>query len=128
MSDRESFITPSVSLRELVTANELDAVQRWLDTSPPHVIADELARMDSVVAAVPFRMLQRDKALEVFEELSPVDQREILDALRGHAFADLVEDMEPDVRARMLQEAPAKVVKRVLAGLSPAERDKTAAL
>lgn len=130
MSDRESptVSKPSASLRELVATNDLDAVQRWLDGSPPHVIADELARMDPVTAAVPFRMLQRDKALTVFEELDPIDQREILDALRGHAFADLVEDMEPDDRARMLHEAPAKVVKRVLAGLSPAEQAKTAAL
>jgi len=128
MSERESVTMSSVSLRELVDVNDLDGVQRWLDASPPHVIADELARMDAVTAAVPFRMLQRDKALAVFEELGPVDQREILDALRGHAFAGLVEDMGLDVRARMLQEGPAKVVKRVLAGLSPEERDKTAAL
>jgi Mg2+ transporter (mgtE) len=130
MSDRESptVTEPMDSLRELVAAHELDAVQQWLDGNPPHVVADELARMDPMTAAVPFRMLGRDKALAVFEELGPVDQREILDALRGHAFADLIEDMEPDNRARMLHEAPAKVVKRLLAGLSPDERQKTAAL
>ncbi|MFG1797885.1 magnesium transporter MgtE N-terminal domain-containing protein [Nocardia sp. NPDC049149] len=39
-----------------------------------------------------------------------------------------VEEMAPDDRARMLREAPAKVAKKVLAGLSPRERRMTAAL
>lgn len=118
----------SVRLRRLIDAGDLEAVQRWLDRTPPHRIADELARLDPVMAAVPFRMLERDKALAVFEELGPADQRGILGALRDQAFRDLVERMEPDDRARMLQEAPAAVVKRVLAGLSPPQRAMTAAL
>ncbi|WP_036538646.1 magnesium transporter, partial [Nocardia cyriacigeorgica] len=43
-------------------------------------------------------------------------------------FRELVEAMAPDDRARMLREAPAKVAKKALAGLSPRERRMTAAL
>ncbi|MGK5447169.1 magnesium transporter [Streptomyces radiopugnans] len=115
-------------LRRLSDGEDLSAVQRWLDEHPPHVIADELARMDAVSAMVPFRLLDKDRALAVFEELDPVDQQQLLAGLRDRAFGDLVEAMDPDDRARMLQEAPAKVVQRVLAGLSPQERRMTAAL
>ncbi|MFE0759776.1 magnesium transporter [Streptomyces smyrnaeus] len=124
----EPSAEPAESLRDLVQGHRLDAAQEWLETYPPHVTADELARMDAVDAGVAFRLLDKDRALTVFEELEPVDQQQILEGLRDRSFLDLVEGMDPDDRARMLKEAPAKVVKRVLAGLSPNERRMTSAL
>ncbi|MBQ1157296.1 magnesium transporter [Streptomyces sp. A73] len=124
----EPSAEPAESLRELLQGHRLDAAQEWLETYPPHVTADELARMDTVDAGVAFRLLDKDRALTVFEELEPVDQQQILEGLRDRSFVDLVEGMDPDDRARMLKEAPAKVVKRVLAGLSPNERRMTSAL
>ncbi|MEW2068892.1 magnesium transporter [Streptomyces sp. NPDC007346] len=116
------------SLQEIVRARRLPAAQKWLETHLPHVIADELARMDAVDAGVAFRVLDKDRALAVFEELKPVDQQQILEGLRDRSFRDIVEGMDPDDRARMLREAPAKVAQRVLAGLSANERQMTSAL
>ncbi|MFM9371364.1 magnesium transporter [Streptomyces sp. Da 82-17] len=116
------------SLQDLVQDHELHAVLEWLESKPPHVIADELARMDAPAAGMAFRLLDKDRALTVFEELEPVDQQQILQGLRDRAFLELVEAMDPDDRARMLREAPAKVAKRVLAGLSSHQRRMTAAL
>ncbi|UQA91920.1 magnesium transporter [Streptomyces halobius] len=124
----EPSAEPAESLQDVVKGHRLDAAQEWLETHPPHVIADELARMDAVDAVVAFRLLHKDQALAVFEELEPVDQQPILEGLRDRSFLDLIEGMDPDDRARMLREAPAKVVKRVLAGLSPHERRMTSAL
>ncbi|NEC15123.1 magnesium transporter [Streptomyces sp. SID8014] len=124
----EPSAEPAESLRAAVKDQRLDAAQEWLERHPPHVVADELARMDAVDAGVAFRLLGKDRALEVFEELEPVDQQPILEGLRDRSFQELIEAMEPDDRARMLWEAPAKVVRRVLAGLSPNERRMTAAL
>ncbi|SER04382.1 magnesium transporter, partial [Streptomyces radiopugnans] len=116
------------SLRDLVRDHDLHGILEWLETHPPHVIADELGRMDAVDAGVAFRLLDKDRALAVFEELEPVDQQQILQGLRDRSFLELVEGMDPDDRARMLREAPAKVAHRVLAGLSPNERRMTSAL
>src|SRR4051794_22550088 len=115
-------------LPALLDDHDLAGALEWLETQPPHLIADEIARMDEVNSVVSFRLLDKDRALEVFEELDPVDQQQILEGLRDQAFRDLVEHMDPDDRARMLKEAPAKVAKRVLAGLSAHERQMTAAL
>ncbi|WP_262387070.1 magnesium transporter [Streptomyces sp. TRM49041] len=115
-------------LQQLSAHDDLPGMQRWLAERQPYEIADELARMDAAFAVVPFRLLDKDRALAVFEELEPVDQQQLLLGLRDHTFRDLVEAMDPDDRARMLGEAPAKVAKRVLAGLSPHERRMTAAL
>lgn len=120
--------TLSESLQDVVERHRVDAALHWLDTHPPHVIADEIARMDAVGAGVAFRLLDKDLALAVFEELEPVDQQQILQGMRDQSFRELVEAMAPDDRARMLREAPAKVAKKALAGLSPRERRMTAAL
>ncbi|MGV9678608.1 magnesium transporter [Nocardia sp. NPDC003482] len=119
---------PTESLFEVVETLGVEATLRWLDDRPPHLIADELARMDALHAGMAFRLLDKDRALAVFEELEPVDQQQILTSLRDQSFRELVERMDPDDRARMLREAPAKVAKKVLAGLSPRERRMTAAL
>ncbi|MGW8380303.1 magnesium transporter [Streptomyces sp. ODS28] len=115
-------------LQAALSRHDLRDAQHWLGEHPPHLIADELARMDTVDAVVAFRLLDKDQATDVFEELEPVDQRGILMGLRDSAFHELVEELDPDDRVRMLREAPAKVVQRVLAGLSPHERNVTAAL
>ncbi|WP_165985362.1 magnesium transporter [Streptomyces sp. YIM 98790] len=112
----------------LLEEHDLAGAMEWLETQPAYSIADEIARMDAVNSVVAFRLLDKDRALEVFEELDPVDQQQILEGLRDQAFRDLVEGMDPDDRARMLGEVPAKVARRVLAGLSAHERHMTAAL
>ncbi|MDK1476165.1 magnesium transporter [Streptomyces sp. 549] len=116
------------SLQDILEQQQLHLALEWLETHQPHVIADELARMDNVNAGMAFRLLDKDRALTVFEELEPVDQQQILEGLRDHTFLEVVEGMDPDDRARMLREAPAKVAKRVLAGLSAHERRMTSAL
>jgi magnesium transporter len=115
-------------LPALLEEHDLAGALEWLETQPAYSIADEIARMDAVESVISFRLLDKDRALEVFEELEPVDQQQILESLRDQAFRDLVEGMDPDDRARMLGELPAKVARRVLAGLSAHERQMTAAL
>lgn len=115
-------------LRELLDRNDIAGMQHWLAQRRPHEIADEIGRQDSVTAVLLFRLLDKDRALTVFEELDPVDQQNVLAGLRDHSFHDLVEAMDPDDRARLLGEAPAKFAQRVLAGLSQRERQLTADL
>ncbi|WP_159944565.1 MULTISPECIES: magnesium transporter [unclassified Nocardiopsis] len=115
-------------LVELVQSNDLTGIRLWLAEHRPYEIADELSRMDGSEAIIPFRLLDKDRELEVFEELDPGQQQAILLGLRDTAFHEILEEMDPDDRARLIGEAPAKIATRALAGLSPAERKMTAAL
>ncbi len=115
-------------ITDLVENNDLTGIRLWLAEHRPHEIADELARMSSRDAIIPFRLLDKDRELEVFEELDPGQQQAVLLGLRGTDFHDILEEMDPDDRARLIGEAPAKIATRALAGLSPAERKMTAAL
>lgn len=119
---------PTVELDELLELGDLDVVDRWLDHADVVEIADALSRLPREARAVPFRLLARDRALEVFELLDPSLQQELLEGLRETNVRQLFEGMDPDDRARLTEEMPAKVARRLLAGLSPNERRLTATL
>ena len=119
---------PTVELAHLVEGGDLELMDRWLAQADVVQIADELARLARHERAVPFRLLDRDRALEVFELLDPSLQQELLDGLRETSVRELFERMDPDDRARLTEEMPAKVARRLLAGLSANERRLTATL
>lgn len=120
--------TDDQDLREALSSGNVGNIATWLEERPPHNIAEEFTRLDSVQAALVWRLLNRDRALEVFEELGVQEQQELLNGMRDQAFREILESMDPDDRARMLGEAPATFAHRVLQGLSAKERAMTASL
>jgi magnesium transporter len=119
---------PTFDFGDLVESGELDLMDRWLAQADVVEIAEELSRLPREKRAVPFRLLAKDRALEVFELLDPSLQQELLEGLRDANVRQLFEDMDPDDRVRLTEEMPAKVATRLLAGLSPNERRLTSTL
>jgi len=119
---------PTVELDELVDGGDLELIDRWLGQADVVEIADELSRLPQEQRAVPFRLLSKERALEVFELLDPSLQQELLEGLRDTNIRQLFEDLDPDDRARLTEEMPATVARRLLAGLSPNERRLTSTL
>jgi magnesium transporter len=117
-----------VDLKDALAGGKVSAIAEWLEARAAHDIAEEFTRLDAVQSALVWRLLKRDRALEVFEELDAREQQELLSGMRDQAFRTVLESMDPDDRARMLGEAPATFVHRVLQGLSPKERAMTASL
>jgi magnesium transporter len=115
-------------LLDAIELGDVRAIAKHLEDLAPHEIAEELTRLDAVESALVWRVLPKDEALEVFEELDSTNQQMLLSGMRDQAFRDLLERMDPDDRVRLLGEAPASFVKKVLAGLSPKERKMTAEL
>ncbi|MDB4607185.1 CBS domain-containing protein [Pontimonas sp.] len=117
-----------IELKEALNQGHVNEIARWLEGKAPHDIAEEFTRLDAVNSALVWRVLRRDRALAVFEELDSTQKQELLAGMRDQAFRETLESMDPDDRARMLGEAPASFVHRVLQGLSPNERAMTASL
>jgi magnesium transporter len=117
-----------MTMPELVATRDINGLNQWLADAGTLEIAEELARLSPPERAIPFRLLPKDRALEVFEALDPLHQQELLTGLRDTSVRQLVEDMDPDDRARLIDEMPAKVAQQVLAGLSSRERALTATL
>ncbi|HAA79197.1 MAG: magnesium transporter [Microbacteriaceae bacterium BACL25 MAG-120322-bin65] len=117
-----------IELKDALARGQVSEIVAWLDGRAPHDIAEEFTRLDAVESALVWRLLGRDRALEVFEELDARAQQQLLNGMRDQAFRETLESMDPDDRARMLGEAPATFVHRVLQGLSTRERAMTASL
>lgn len=111
-----------------IDGGALVALRDWLPGRPVWEVADALARLPPGREVVLFRLLEKDRALAVFEELHPVDQHRLVHDLADEDVHRLVAGMDPDDRAAMLGEAPAGVVAKALDGLAPRERRATAAL
>ncbi len=121
-------MAPTTTLDELVTAGDLERIDAWLAERGALDVADELVRLDPVRRAVPFRLLAKDRALAVFEAMDAIHQREVLDALGEVDVDELFVGLDPDDRARLLDEVPAKVANRLLARLPDEARRNTNAL
>jgi magnesium transporter len=115
----------TITLTDLVTRKDLDAIDRWLDEHGALDVADELARLEPSERAVVFRLLAKDRALAVFEAFDPIHQQQLLDALADESVNELFLGLDPDDRARLTDEMPAKVANRLLASLPDAARTNT---
>jgi magnesium transporter len=91
-------------------------------------VADALAHLAPTERAKVFRLLPKGRALEVFQLLDAAHQEELLGGLRDEQVLRLVEELDPDDRARLFDEMPATVARKLQEGLSPRERRMTAML
>lgn len=113
---------------DAVDVPELFEMQRHLAALDVPGVVDELGRLDGLARAAAFRLLPKERALEVFEDLDTPLQGEVLDGLADAATAELFAGLDPDDRADLLGELPAKVVNRLLSGLSTRDRQLTVGL
>ena len=103
-------------------------MKTFLSQKNPTDLADVLPSLPATEYALFFRLLEKSKAVEVFENLEFEDQQKLLAGFRDEQVRDLVEHMSPDDRANLLDELPARVAKRLVRMLSPAERQATSLL
>ncbi|MBM4287579.1 MAG: magnesium transporter [Deltaproteobacteria bacterium] len=115
-------------LQELLSRQRWDELKTFLSQKNPMDLAGVLPSLPATEYALFFRLLEKSKAVEVFENLELEDQQKLLLGFRDEQVRDLVEHMSPDDRAYLLDELPARVAKRLVQMLSPAERQATSLL
>jgi len=71
-----------------------------------------------------FRLLSKEKALIVFEQIDTPTQQQLLKSFTDKEN-EFIEEMEPDTRVKLLEELPASVAKRLISSLSAEERKLT---
>lgn len=142
MTDHNNFISPlptTISRREirdlvrsqlkaLLDVNDLKGAKAILVPVQPADVAEAIEGLPEAMQAIAFRLLSKNEATEVYEHLESSVQQNLLEDFRRQEVLDIVENMSPDDRARLFDELPAKVVRRLRAQLSPAEWQVTALL
>lgn len=102
-----------VNLRTLL--HELDEVETLF-------VMNALNRKEKAIA---FRLLTKDCALFVFEQLETPLQKELLESFTDEYTREIIEELDPDDRAGLFDEMPASVAKKLLSMLSHEERKIT---
>lgn len=87
---------------------------------------DVLERLNRSQRAILYRLLTKEQALEVFENLDSSLQGDLVGALQDDDVGALFADLDPDDRVELLDELPASVARRLIQGLPPHERGLTA--
>ncbi len=126
MNPTVALIEPEV--HELIVAGNYAELRETLHGLQPADVADILASIEPEHAAIAFRFLPRDDAAMVFSYLEPAKQEELIQRLGEKSATALVEAMDVDDRARLLDELPHQVAARIVASLSPEDRKQTQAI
>jgi magnesium transporter len=98
--------------------------ERLADSEPTH-IADLLTSIPADEAVIAFRLLPKNLAISVFDDMDGAFQNQLLEAFSDETARNFLEAMPPDDRAELLDEVPAKVARRLLQILSPDQRRVT---
>lgn len=110
---------------ELWESSQFKTLRQRLVELEPAAIAELLADVRPERAAMAFRLLPKDLAVGVFDQLEGTQQNRLLESFNDEAARGLLEAMAPDDRADLLDEVPAIVARRLLRVLSPEHRSVT---
>ena len=115
-------------LELLLDSNNFEGAKALLVPVQPVDIAEAIEGLPESSQVIAFRLLSKAEAIEVYEYLNSDVQQALIQEFKRQEVLDIVDKMSPDDRARMFDELPAKIVRRLLAQLSPKERQATAIL
>jgi magnesium transporter len=108
-------------IADLIAARDFDSLKIALVELPPADVAEILIDLPDEDEAVVFRLLPRKLASDAFSYLPAADQEILLGQLSREHLENILNDMTPDDRTRLLEELPGGVCHRLLTVLSPEE-------
>lgn len=109
-------------LIRMIEDRDYRTVRTALTVLEPADIADLLSSIAPEHASVIFRVLPRQLASDAFAELELSDQEKLLDELGDERSARLIESLEPDDRAAILDELPVEVATPLMGRMSAETR------
>ncbi len=86
-------------------------------------IAEYLQTLDNEKVLMVFRLLPKDTSAEVFAYMDDDQRTQLMEALGDEEAMRIIDEMFVDDAVDFLEELPAGVVKRMLAGADPARRE-----
>ncbi|MFU8889923.1 MAG: magnesium transporter, partial [Trueperaceae bacterium] len=120
--DADPIGTLSAELAQCIAERRFDRLKQRLRTGEIPDVAEAIDRLPAEQEAVAFRLLDRERAFDVFEHLSFDAQEHLLHTLSDADAAAVLEEMSADDRTALLEELPGKVTVRMVNLLSAEER------
>jgi len=100
-------------LKELLSNREFASLRKALRQISPMDLVEGWDEFSIEEQTLLFKLSPRQRALQLFEELDPEHQEELLGALRKEEIEELVEDLDPAETSRILRELPVPLVRQL---------------
>jgi len=100
-------------IRELLVEKNYAELKRLLKEVPPVDLAEGWLQLSRVDRNIIFHLLERRRAIEVFEDLSFGDQKQLIDSLESLEIGEVLDGMSADDRADLFEALPEKMVKKL---------------
>ena len=117
-----SIDTLKTMLANLDDAKKYQSLRDVMETLPAPDLAAVFEDLPAEKLPVLFRLCPIDLAADVFAELTPATQQQLIDGLTDTELKAVVDELFVDDATDLVEEMPANVVKRILAQADPATR------
>lgn len=117
-----SIDTLKTMLANLDDAKKYQSLRDVMETLPAPDLAAVFEDLPEEKLPVLFRLCPKDLAADVFAELTPATQQQLIDGLTDTELKAVVDELFADDATDLVEEMPANVVKRILAQAEPATR------
>ena len=107
---------------DLIEAKEMEKLKDYVNQMDLDKVINLLMELENGQKVIAFRLLSKDFAIEVFEKLDRITQDKLVENFAENELMEIVGGLEYDDRARLLDELPAKVTKRILNHFQESER------
>ncbi|MCD8186920.1 MAG: magnesium transporter [Rikenellaceae bacterium] len=114
-------------IRQLIEDKNWKELKSQLNEVDPLFLSEIIQQFNTDEQVVLFRLFSRQHAKEVFEDISPIEQQEIIKGLAEyrHILSNLLNDLDPDDRTAFFEELPGNLTQRLMQLLTPEEREIT---
>jgi len=116
-------------LLEQITAllenKDIESLKTILNDAEEKEILHAFHDLSSGDQVIVFRLLAKDMALSIFEQLETSEQQNLLNSFTAATTIEYIDELAPDDRVRLLDELPATVAKKLINSLSAEERAAT---
>lgn len=119
---------PEDLINDMIQRGDVESLKAALEEVPVFKIADLISQQKKRVGAFIFAALDLQKAVEVFDFVSPRLQKQLLYSIPKSHAAHILNSLSPDDRTAFLQEMPHTAVHELIKFLPQEERKETLTL
>jgi len=112
-------------IQELISQKKWREIKKTTSVYPAPDIADLWESLDEQDMFIVFRLLARQLAADVFNELEPNRQISLLEQMRSAHVRAIISELTPDERTDLLEELPGEMTQKLLNLLPPEIRKES---
>ena len=102
------------NLKQFLEEKRFVEFMKEIDTMNVVDAADFLSTLDTSELPIVFRMLKKSTAADIFAELEPEIQEQLINSISGAEIAKIMEHLAIDDAVDMLEELPANMIQKIL--------------